>query len=199
MNHTRLLPTFKLQAQSALTQADEPSNPRVTIDSPATEVMTDFRNVKPASIRSSASLSEAGQSMSVLDVHLLFVVDRMPMVMGLVTSRDLHGVKPMQMVQALKVRYNELTVSNIMTSLNAIDATDHHHLSGATVGNAIATLKHFGRNHLLVTEQTDDKASRRVRGLVSRTQIEHQMGEKIEIDPTIANSVSEMEQKRLHG
>lgn len=198
MDHTQLLPTFRLQPQIELAQADASPNPHVTVDSPAIKVMTDFRKVKPATIRRSASLLEAAQSMSLLEVHLLFVVDKMPLVLGLVTSSDLHGVKPMQMVQALQVRYNELTVSNVMTHLDKIDATDYYQLRTATVGDAIATLRHFGRNHLLVVEQTANQTTRRVRGLISRTQIERQLGEEIEITPT-ANSFAEIERALLHG
>ena len=61
------------------------------------------------------------------------------------------------------------------------------------VANAVATLKRLGRNHLLVVEAATGPTPRRVRGVISRSQIERQLGASIEITP-IASSFSEIEQ-----
>ena len=198
MYDSNSLPTFRLQTQTDLAQAEISTDTPVTIDSPASRVMTDLYKVKAATIRSSISLTEAALSMSSQDIHLLFVVDNMPRLMGLVTTTDLHGVKPMQIVQALNIRYNELTVAHVMTSLDKLEAIAHENIRNATVGDAIATLKHLGRNHLLVVENPGIDAPRRVCGLISRSQIERQLGERIEIAP-IASSFAEIERALLHG
>lgn len=198
MHEPNSLPTFRLQTRIELAQTETPNDSPVTIDSPAIRVMTDLLQVKAATIRSSMSLAEAALSMSSQDIHLLFVVDKMPTLMGLVTTRDLHGVKPMQIVQALNIRYNELTVAHVMTSLDKLEAIDYEHLRYATVGDTITTLKHLGRSHLLVVEEYGSDAQRRVRGLVSLSQIERQLGERIEV-ARVANSFAEIERALLHG
>ena len=62
----------------------------------------------------------------------------------------------------------------------------------ATVGDVIETLKRFGRNHLLVVETATAQSTRRVRGVISRAQVERQLGATISITP-VANTFSEIE------
>ena len=62
-------------------------------------------------------------------------------------------------------------------------------MRSASVGDLVATLRRFGRNHLLVV---DDAAPQRVRGVVSRSQIERQTGLAIDITP-IATTFAEIE------
>jgi hypothetical protein len=62
----------------------------------------------------------------------------------------------------------------------------------ARVGQLVATLQHLGRNHLLVVEKSDELNLHRVRGVVSRAQIERQLGATIDITP-IASTFSEIE------
>jgi hypothetical protein len=54
------------------------------------------------------------------------------------------------------------------------------------VGNLIATLERFGRNHLLVVERAA------ARGVISRSRIERPLGRTIEVTP-IANTFAEIE------
>ncbi len=192
MNHHHALPTFRLEAGVALAQAEPWTQTPVTIDSPALEVMTDLTQVKAATTHPATPLRQAEQLMIYQGVRMLFVVTEMPMISGLITTTDLRGVRPMQVVHARNLRYDELTVADVMTGLDMLDAIAYERLPSATVGDAIATLKRFGRNHLLVVEAASGKASPRVRGLISRTQIERQLGSTIELTP-IASSFSEIE------
>lgn len=187
------LPTLRLEAEIDLAQAEPWIHAPITRDSPVLDVMTDLTQIRAATIHSSMSLIQAEQSMIYQEVHLLFVVIHSPAIAGLITSTDMRGVKPMQVVHARKVRYGELTVADVMTRLDMLDAIDYGRLHSATVGDAIATLKRFGRNHLLVVEKASSETPRRVRGLISLSQIEQQLGEKIELTP-IASSFSEIEQ-----
>jgi len=79
-----------------------------------------------------------------------------------------------------------------MTELAQLDAIDMGLMRTATVGQLVATLQRFGRNHLLVVEAATATTPRRVRGVVSRSQIERQLGVPISITP-IATSFSEIE------
>jgi hypothetical protein len=79
-----------------------------------------------------------------------------------------------------------------MTEQGALDAIDYAVVRTAAVGNAVATLQRLGRNHLLVVEAATAQTPRRVRGVISRSQVERQLGRSIDITP-IANSFSEIE------
>jgi CBS domain-containing protein len=64
----------------------------------------------------------------------------------------------------------------------------------ASVRNVVATLKKHGRNHLLVVEGGGpDGKPQRVRGVVSRAQVERQLGSAIDI-VEIAESFADIEQ-----
>ena len=186
------LPTFRLDEGVSIAQATPWNQALVTLDSPALAVMTDLTLVKAATIQPGTTLRQAEQMMIYQGVRMLFVVSDMPSFAGLVTTTDLHGTRQMSLVHERGARYDELTVADVMTPLAMLDAIDHDRIARAQVGDLIATLRRFGRNHLLVVEAASEGAPRRVRGVVSRSQIERQLGRAIEITP-IASSVSEIE------
>ena len=125
-------------------------------------------------------------------VRMLFVVTEMPLIEGLITATDLGGDKQMRVVHERHLHYDELSVADVMTELGALDAIDYAVVQSAVVGNAVATLQRLGRNHLLVVEAAAAKTPQRVRGVISRSQVERQLGRPIDITP-IANSFSEIE------
>lgn len=116
----------------------------------------------------------------------------MPSIEGLITTTDLRGDRQMRVVHERNLRYDELCVADVMTELAMLDAIGYDRMKIAAFGNVIATLKRFGRNHLLVIEEATARAPRRVRGVISRSQIERQLGRAIELAP-IASSLSEIE------
>ena len=77
-----------------------------------------------------------------------------------------------------------------------LDAIEFDRMAKATVGNMVATLKRVGRNHLLVVQVPTRSTPLRVRGVVSRAQIERQLGQAIDI-AEIAGNFSEVERALL--
>ena len=190
------LRTFPLERSTTLALADPSSNIPVTLDSPALEVMTDLTRVKAATTQPTTSLRQAEQMMIYQGVRMLFVVTDMPSIEGLITTTDLRGDRQMRIVHERNVTYDELNVADVMTELAALEAVDYAQVSVETVGSAIATLKRLGRNHLLVVESESPRGPRRVRGVISRSQIERQLGTAIDLTP-IASSFSEIERALL--
>ena len=192
MNLDAALPTFRLDRGTTIAQANLSNNSPITLGSPALDVMTDLTKVKAATTHPATTLRHAEQMMIYQGVRMLFVVTEMPSIEGLITAADLRGDKQMRVVQERNLRYDDLCVADVMTALEALDAVDYHRVKAAAVGNAIATLKRLGRNHLLVVEGATAQTPRRVRGLISLAQIERQVGTAIDIAP-IASSFSEIE------
>ena len=190
MNREAVLDTFRLQPGSSIVQAEPWHAEPVTADSPALAVMTDLLRVKAATVHPQASLHQAEQSMIYLGVRMLLVVSDMPSIEGLITTTDLHGDRQMALVHERGVRWDELTVADVMTGLGRLDAIPFDAMRTASVGNVIATLKRFGRNHLLVVE--GGSGPQRVRGVISRAQVERQLGRPIDITP-IATTFAEIE------
>lgn len=192
MNRNAVLPTFRLQAGSAIAQAEPWQTQAATLDSPAVSVMTDLSRIKAATVQPQAQLRQAEQAMIYLGVRMLFVISEMPAIEGLVTTTDLHGDHQMRLVHERGLRWDELCVADVMTALSALDAIPFAALRSASVGDLVATLQRFGRNHLLVVEPGDAGSPPRVRGVVSRSQIERQTGIAIDITP-IATTFAEIE------
>jgi len=192
MHRDAALPTFRLQPGVSLAQVQPQALGAVTLDSPALQVMTDLTLIKAATLHPSTSLRQAEQMMIYQGVRMLFVVSDMPALEGLITTTDLVGDRAMRTVAERHVRHDELSVADVMTPMSMLDAIDLDAVQHASVGNAVATLKRAGRNHLLVVQAATAQTPLRVRGIISRAQIERQLGQPIAITP-IASSFSEIE------
>lgn len=187
------LPTQRLPAGTVIAQARDWQTSPVTLDSPALEVMTDLTTVKAATVNPSMTLRQAEQTTIYLGVRTLFVVSEMPAIEGLVTSTDLHGNQQMRLVQQRNLRYEELCVADVMAALSELDAIDYEDMKAATVGNVVATLRRHGRNHLLVSEVAAGEQRHRLRGVISRTQIERQLGLPVPVTE-VANTFADVVQ-----
>jgi CBS domain-containing protein len=186
------LPAFHLASGISIAQTQPPVNGAVTLDSPALQVMTDLTLVKAATTLPTASLLQAEQTMIFQGVRMLFVVSDMPALEGLITTTDLGGDRAMRIVGERGVHHDELTVADVMTPLAMLDAIEFERMTTARVGHLVATLKRHGRNHLLVVQAAGAGTPARVRGVISRAQIERQLGAAIDLTP-IAGSFSEIE------
>ncbi|MGE5104584.1 MAG: CBS domain-containing protein, partial [Betaproteobacteria bacterium] len=125
-------------ARFALPQAG-PAGP-VQLDSLATEVMTDLRRVTPVTIGPDTPLVEANRVMIARGVRALFVVGEPRRVLGIVTSTDILGERPIQVAQGRSIHYDEVVVGDIMTPSDRLEVLDLHDVVRARIGDIIATL-----------------------------------------------------------
>lgn len=181
------LSTFRFPEGTCIAQAQPHMGVPVTLSSPGRAVMTDLTHVRAATIRPDMPLAEARQTMIHQGVRLLFVVSEMPCVEGLITSTDLEGERPMQQIHKRGVKYEDLVVADLMSPLSTLDAIDLEDLAHADVAKVVATLKQVGRRHLLVVQKAGSGHGPRVRGVISQTQIERQLGQPIALVETAGN------------
>lgn len=188
MTH-QALATFRIPAGTCIAQAEVAHGPRVTLDSPALEVMTDLTRVRAATASPMVTLAEAEQLMIQQGVRLLFVVSEIPCIDGIVTLYDMHGDKPVRVLQERRVRREQLQVKDVMTPLSELDAVDHRLIESARVGDVVVTLLKLGHPYLVFIEASSAAGPPRVRGLVSQAQVERQLGSalpNIEVASTFA-------------
>jgi CBS domain-containing protein len=186
------LPTFRFPDGTCIAQAQLEVRGSVTMESPAIEVMTDLTMVNAATIHPQVSLAEAESKMIQEGVRMLFVASQMPCVDGIVTTTDMHGPHALQLVKERQIRHGDLQVSDVMTPLQHLDAIEFSTLLRATVSQVVATLKQFGRHHLLVIEDATPTSPPRVRGIISETQVQRQLGTPLHLT-TIATTFAEIE------
>ena len=89
------------------------------------------------------------------------------------------------------VKFEDLCVADVMTPLQDIDAIDFASLRRANVEQVIAAMVKTGRAHMLVIESASDTIAMRIRGVISKTQIERQIGAQLPVTG-MANSFAEM-------
>jgi CBS-domain-containing membrane protein len=187
MQRDAVIPSFQLSTGTTITQASPWQSFAVTPESPALEVMTDLTKVKAATIHPDQTLRQAEQTMIYQGVRMLFVVNEMPALEGLITSTDLHSERQMSLVHSRHLRFDEMRVVDVMSALSVLDAISLESMRIATVSNLIATLRSLGRNHLLVVQASAPRAAQQVRGVVSRAQIERQLGQPVEVTERLGN------------
>lgn len=186
MNPEFTLPTRHLKAGTTIAQAMPWPSETVSLESRALSVMTDLTQFRSASTAPTASLGQAEQQMIYLGVRLLFVVEDMPRIRGLVTDTDLRGDKPLRLIEDRRLARDQITVADVMTPLAELDAIEFASMRTASVNNLVETLKRLGRNHLLVVDRPAE-GPERVRGVVSRAQIERQLGHGLEMTEVATN------------
>ncbi len=145
-------------------------------DSPAIEAMTDFARVPVVTITADAAMSEAQARMISRGVRLLLVTGNDEVVVGLITARDLHGERPMQIVQARGCARDDLLVKDVMTPISSIDTLYLGEVLNARVIDILNGLKGLGRQHILVEDIDPITGEPRVRGIFSATQIGRALG-----------------------
>lgn len=160
---------------------------RVSFESSALDVMTDFKQLPAQTIEPEVSIEEANAKMIRQGVRLLFVTDAQNHLLGLITATDILGGPVLQAMLGRGVPHEEVLVHEIMTPRDRLEAIDIGDLRGAKVGHVLATLKQAGRQHAIVIEVHEPTFDERltmqkpvvtqtVCGLFSATQIARQLG-----------------------
>ena len=175
---------------------------RVTLESPALDVMTDLTQVSPATIRPQAPLEGANHFMISRGVRLLLVIDVRDTVLGVLTATDVLGEKALRVATERGMRHGELTVGDLMTPAEQVQVIALADVEGARVGHVLETLRHAGRQHALVVDQEVVPASsplerplRRamVRGIFSVSQLARQLGLLLPHAGEVARTFAEIE------
>lgn len=180
-----------LPSDTSFHQPVPPQPRRVTLEDDAIEVMTDFRRVRAITIPASASMEYASQRMRNNGIHLLLVTDDANVILGLITSTDIEGEKPLREIARRRVHREEIIVRDIMTPRERLEVIDMAGVLRARVGHVVATLNAVGRQHAMVIDR-DESGSSIVRGLFSVSQLNRQLGTTLE-PVEIARSFAEVE------
>lgn len=200
----RPLPLIPLAEGAAMFHPVQRLPERVTLESPALEVMTDLKQVDAVAIEPEASAEEANAKMIRNGVRLLFVSDSRHRLLGLITATDILGEKVVRAMRERGVSRQEVRVHEIMTPRASLEAIMMHEVLGAKVGHVLATLKQSGRQHAIVVEvhqpsfhdrlvtPAETTPPQTLRGLFSTTQIARQLGLNLH-SPDLVKTFAEAE------
>lgn len=168
---------------------------KVGMDSPAIMTMTDLRQVGALTVEPHVSIEWALTRMRVGGVRLLLVTNPDGSVVGLITSNDIQGQKPLQLLGHMNVRHAEIRVRDIMTPATELECISLDEVFVASVGHVLETLRRTGRHHALVCECDHQTGIQSIRGIFSATRLSQQLGitfEPIEVATTFAELESSL-------
>jgi len=171
-----------------------------TVDSgnSALSVMTDLSRSRLVTVHSSAGLEEALNLMIRAGVRMLMVIDNRQRIVGLITSRDINGEKPIHFASEQRVTRDVIQIADIMTTKSHMEVLQFSDVERARVGDIIQTLRESARQHAVVVQPNPGGDEMLLRGLFSITQIGRQLG--IEIEPSGAvQSFAELETLLSHA
>ena len=151
----------------------------ISRDSPALSVFTDFKVRRPLILEPDTAAHEAEDFMLSAHVKLKLVVDDDSHFLGVVAMEDLRHPDFLARVAAVYTR-DSLKVIDIMRPRDSLTALAYADLEKATVGDIINSLQHYVHQHCLVV----DKASHRLRGIISVSDIARKLKIKIELQHT---------------
>jgi CBS-domain-containing membrane protein len=142
----------------------------------ALNVMTDFTEVVPLTIKRDASLDQTLEKMKEHAVRLLLVVENQDNIVGIITVYDIQSEKPMKYATETGVHVNEIRVDMLMTKIEQTPAFDFNAVQRSTVGQVAETMKELDRPHILVIEVNDGQ---RIRGIFSSSNISRLLGRPV--------------------
>jgi CBS-domain-containing membrane protein len=196
------IPIHELGEDAGLRRPTQAQAARVTLESPALDVMTDLARASPATIRPQAPIEGANQFMISRGVRLLVVVDERECVLGVLTATDVLGEKAMRVAMERGTKKGDLTVADLMTPASRVEVLAMADVEGARVGHVLETLRRAGRQHALVVDyevtpprRVIDAPVRRpmVRGIFSTSQVARQLGVSLQSVGEVARTFSEIE------
>ena len=147
-------------------------------ESPALDVMTDLATETAHVVAPDRQIDDALHDMILFGVRLLLVVHDQA-VIGIVTSYDITGERPIQFLQDLfrstvPHRHADVRVADIMTPIADVRPLRMKWVARATVASVAALFRSTDETHLLVAEDEPD-GSVLIRGIFSRTRLERQL------------------------
>ena len=142
---------------------------------PAIQAITDFTREHPATVEDERQIDDALTDMVRIGVRALLVV-RDQSVVGLITSYDIQGERPLQFLRhSTYTHHQELRVAHIMTPWDQLSVLDWDALQHLRAGELLRLFEESGVTHMLVVQTDMKHGTPIVRGLASRARLTRQL------------------------
>ncbi|MFV8781210.1 CBS domain-containing protein [Microbulbifer sp. SA54] len=138
----------------------------LSLDSPALNFVTDFKQHHPSILTASVSAMDAAQVLRTGHLTSVLVMDHRGDFIGLLTAEDVSHQRVMQYVAA-GISRHELTVGDLMRTRDRLQQLSFDELKHASIRDVLGTLRRSGQRHCLVV----DTDRHQVRGLISADEV----------------------------
>jgi CBS domain-containing protein len=173
MKSTTLVSTVSFEA-GTLPRRTVADGQSLSLNDPALLAITDFTREYPVTVAADRQIDDALGDMVSLGVRALLVRSDHRIV-GLLTSYDIQGERPMQFLQSSNSRHHhEIRVADIMTPWDALKAIHWGTLQAMSAGDLLHLLEEANLTHAIVVEAHRGMPCV-VRALVSRNRLIRQL------------------------
>lgn len=173
MKSTTLVSTVSFEA-GTLPRRTVADGQALSLNDPALLAITDFTREYPVTVAADRQIDDALGDMVSLGVRALLVRNDHRIV-GLLTSYDIQGERPIQFLQSSNYRHHhEIRVADIMTPWDALKAIHWGTLQAMSAGDLLHLLEEANLTHAIVVEAHRDTPCV-VRALVSRARLIRQL------------------------
>ena len=166
----------------------------VHINDSALDVMLDFSLCQPFTIKPEQFIDDAATEMKMRSVHMLLVATEACQVIGLISSEDILGEKPIKLSQERRVARQKIMVKMVMVPQTKILTFDIDTLQHAKVGHIVNTLKKHQQHYALVVKNNGRGTAHIIKGLFSTSQISKQL--HIDINNPLISAEAILEQQK---
>lgn len=170
MRGTTLVPTVNFEA-GVLPRRSVADGDLLSPSDPAVLAITDFTREHPVTVDVDRQIDDALNDMIRLGVRALLVYKEHRIV-GLITSYDIQGERPIQFLQSSNYRHHrDIRVSDIMTPWDSLSGVNWETLQSMRAGELLELLELAGLTHILVVEADQTNSTCTIRALVSRARL----------------------------
>ena len=169
---------------------------RITAESPALAVFTDFQVTTPFTTHPFTRPADAEKLMMQAHVKMKIIIDAHNNFLGILSLGELDEDKIIRLV-ASGIPRNEITVADLMIPKAKLRAISYRDLSAASVQDVLDALISEGLQHCLVV----DNSNQTIRGLISASDIARKMQIPISLQkaPSFAEIVSAISSAAARG
>ncbi|MAA70227.1 MAG: hypothetical protein CL679_00695 [Bermanella sp.] len=163
--------TIKFSKLSTQPQSITPDRgfKELTLDDSAISVMSDHRLEKAPICSTKTSLDAASKKMADEKTGLLLVENNEGQIVGLISSADIAGEKPIQYINDTKKSRDEIKIGHLMTCVSELPALNIQDVLKSKIGDVLHTLNEIGSEYILVTTQEANETH--IRGIFSARNI----------------------------
>jgi CBS domain-containing protein len=174
MNSASLV-SARIFGEGTLPRRSVPDGQFLKAGDPAIHAITDFTREHPVTVEEDRQIDDALHDMIRLGVRALLVT-REQRIVGLITSYDIQGERPIQFLQSSNYsRHQDVLVGHIMTPWEKLRAVRWDAVQNARAGDLLQLLEETSLTHLIVIESGHENAPPVVRALVSRARLARQI------------------------
>ena len=142
---------------------------------PAILGITDFTREYPVTVDADRHIDEALDDMVRVGVRALLVT-REIRILGLITSYDIQGERPIQFLQSSNyAHHRDVRVADIMTPWESLSALSWDIVQSMQASELLGLVEDAGLTHVLVVEGGARTSACVIRALVSRARLQRQL------------------------